>query len=262
MQRIIKIDSKSLLVLISLNMAIISHSVSAAVQLFMAGDSTMAIKHKKDYPETGWGMPFEHFFAESLTVINLAKNGRSTKTFIEEGLWGKVEANLKAGDYVIIQFGHNDESEHKKDRYTTPVQYKENLTNMINFVTKAQATPILMTPVTRRYFDPQGSIQPTHPYAPLVRDVAQHTGVEFIDMEEITRQYFNEMGDSPSTLRFMHIKPGLHPNYPNGVKDNTHFNHLGAREVAQLVLKELKKRDHALLNHLRTPDPKHLKLKY
>ncbi|HEY8570140.1 MAG TPA: rhamnogalacturonan acetylesterase [Microbulbifer sp.] len=230
--------------------------------IFMAGDSTMAIKEIKDYPETGWGVPFAVFFDDAIKVDNRAMNGRSTRTFIEEGRWKGIMDEIKTGDYVIIQFGHNDESESKKDRYTPPAQYKANLSRFINDVRKAGAEPILMSPITRRYFEGEHQIQHTHPYAPLVREVAAKEKVEFIDMEVVTREYFQAMGDKDSALRFMHIAPDLHPNYPLGVRDDTHLNQLGAREVAQLVLAELRKREHALAKRLRTPDPKHLALKY
>lgn len=233
-----------------------------ATQLFMAGDSTMADKHPKDFPETGWGMPFSHFFSEDLKVVNLAKNGRSTRTFIEEGLWQQITDNLREGDFVIIQFGHNDEVEKKKDRYTTPQQFSKNLTDMISQVRGKGAQAILLTPVTRRYFDTAGQIKSTHPYSRFVREVAQQSNVLFIDMDSISRVYFKEQGDVLSSMRFMHIQPGLHPNYPHGVRDDTHFNQLGAREVAQLVLSELKKVHHPLVAFLREPDPKHLKLHY
>ena len=235
----------------------------ATTKIFMAGDSTMSIKNVKDYPETGWGMPFSYFFDETVVVENRAKNGRSTKTFISEGLWKGIIEELSAGDYVIIQFGHNDQSKHKTDRYTPPDDFKENLTLFINQTISKNATPILMTPITRRYFSEDGKIKDTHPiYADLVREVADETKVIFIDMEKITQNYFQALGDEQSALRFMHIKANLHPNYPNGIKDNTHLNALGAREVAQLVLTELKKVNHALAKLLRKPDPKHLKYSY
>lgn len=249
---------KKILIALSLCLPVLSHGES----LFMAGDSTMSIKDMKDYPETGWGMPFAVFFDESITVQNLARNGRSTRTFIEEGLWQTILDNLRPGDIVIIQFGHNDESEHKVDRYTTPAQYKANLTRFIRETRAKGASPLLLSPITRRYFEENGKIKHTHPYAPLSREVARNEQVDFIDMETITREYFQQLGDTNSALRFLHIAPDLHPNYPNGVRDDTHLNQLGAREVAQLVLKELKKMDHPLVEKLRKPDPKHLSFNY
>lgn len=232
----------------------------ASLQIFMAGDSTMSIKDEKDYPETGWGVPFDVFFDPAVSVHNLAKNGRSTRTFIEEGLWQSITDNLRPGDYVFIQFGHNDQSEHKQDRYTAPAQYQANLRRFIADVRTKEAHPLLLTPVTRRYFTKAGVIEPTHRgYDDLVRQVARTEKVVFLDMEKVTREYFTAQGDTASKLRFMHIAPDLHPNYPIGVTDDTHFNALGAREVAQLVLTELKKIDHPLAHRLRVPDPKHLR---
>ncbi|MDO3384138.1 rhamnogalacturonan acetylesterase [Gilvimarinus algae] len=228
--------------------------------VFMAGDSTMSIKEVKDYPETGWGVPFSIFFDETVVVDNRAKNGRSSRTFIEEGRWQAIVDELHKGDYVIIQFGHNDQSKQKKDRYTPPADYRSNLERFITQTRQAGAEPILMTPVTRRYFSEEGVIEPTHGvYPDVVRELAKAQKVTFIDMEKVTREYFTDMGDTQSRLRFMHIAPQLHPNYPIGVSDDTHFTHLGAREVAQLVLAELKALEHPLAGRLRVPDPKHLK---
>ena len=228
--------------------------------VYMAGDSTMSIKAVKDYPETGWGMPFSYFFDDSITVDNRAKNGRSTRTFISEQRWRAIIDNVRQGDFVIIQFGHNDQSKHKQDRYTTPDEFSANLLRFIAEVKEKQASPILMTPITRRYFKEDGTIKDTHPiYADIVRSVAKQSKVVFIDMEVITKKYFEKLGNEDSKLRFMHIEANLHPNYPDGISDNTHLNRLGAREVAQLVLTELKKMNHSLSKKLRVPDPKHLK---
>lgn len=249
---------KKLLCLLPLLIA----TAAQAETIYMAGDSTMAIKHVKDYPETGWGEPFQYFFDDDIEVDNRAKNGRSTRTFIEEGRWDSIEKSLQKGDYVIIQFGHNDEVESKVDRYTPPDQYQANLGRFIRETRAKGATPLLMTPVTRRYFSGPNKIEHTHPYADLAREVAASEEVDFIDMEKVTREYFQEMGDETSALRFMHIPPNTHPNYPVGVRDDTHFNHLGGREVAQLVLEQLKEMKHPLAQRLRKPDPKHLALEY
>jgi len=254
------ITMKKFLLALPLSLAVALPALAETV--YMAGDSTMAIKDVKDYPETGWGVPFQYFFDDSVTVDNRAKNGRSTRTFIEEGRWKSIADALQPGDYVIIQFGHNDEVEKKVDRYTPPGQYKANLARFVRETRAHGAEPLLLTPVTRRYFDKDGQIEHTHPYTPLVREVAKEEKVTLIDMDEVTRAYFQQLGDSNSALRFNHIPPGEHPNYPVGVRDDTHFNHLGAREVAQLFLRELNRIHHPLAGQLRHPDPKHLALKY
>ena len=111
--------------------------------VYLIGDSTMSIKETKAYPETGWGMPFVYFFDESVTVDNRAKNGRSTKSFLAENLWQPVTGQLKEGDYVFIQFGHNDESVEKKERYSTPEQFTANLELYINQTKEKKAIPVL-----------------------------------------------------------------------------------------------------------------------
>jgi len=231
------------------------------INIFLAGDSTMAIKEVKDYPETGWGLPFSIFFDSGVSVFNHAKNGRSTRTFISEGRWQTVREKLQKDDIVIIQFGHNDEVPSKKDRYTTPAEYKDNLKLFVSETRSKGAEPILLSPVTRRYFGKNGRIKETHDYTKYCEELARREKVLYIDVDLLTRNHFSLMGEELSALRFMHIAADTHPNYPLGVNDNTHTNNFGAREIAQLVLAALKKRNHYLASRLRKPDPKHLKLK-
>jgi lysophospholipase L1-like esterase len=211
------------------------------IKIFMAGDSTMSIKEAKAYPETGWGMPFVYFWDSTISIVNRAKNGRSTKTFISEGLWASIYNEATEGDYVFIQFGHNDESVEKKERYATPDTFKMNLTRFIHDTREKKAIPILFTPVSRRRFDKDGMAIETHKeYSALTREVAKEQNVLFIDLDEKSRALYQQFGPENSKLLFLQMKPGAHPNYPEGKEDNTHFNELGARLIAELVLKELK----------------------
>jgi lysophospholipase L1-like esterase len=211
------------------------------IVLFMAGDSTMSIKETKAYPETGWGMPFVYFWDSTVTIVNKAKNGRSTKTFISEGLWKSITDAASEGDYVFIQFGHNDESKEKTERYTTPDEYKANLLKFVSETRNKKAIPVLLTPVTRRQFDSTGHIKETHlVYSQLVREVAREQNVILIDMDEKSKALLQQFGPENSKLLFMQLEPGEHPNYPEGRNDNTHFNEFGARKMAQLVLTEIK----------------------
>ena len=212
----------------------------------------MSVKEISAYPETGWGMPFKYFFDSTVVVDNRAKNGRSTRTFISEGRWKAVYDELKEYDYVFIQFGHNDGSIHKTDRYTAPDQYKSNLKRMITETREKMAYPILLTPVSRRVFDQGGMIMETHPeYAPLVKEVAMELDVPLIDVDSISRDLYQEFGPENSKLLFLHLAPGEHPNYPQGKNDNTHFNELGARLIAQLILKEIESMNLGLAGHIR-----------
>ena len=212
------------------------------ITIWLCGDSTMSIKEKRAYPETGWGMPFVYFWDSTVSIENLAKNGRSTSSFKNEGLWKKVLDGAKEGDYVFIQFGHNDEVQTKKT-YTTETEFKANLKQYITEARSKKAIPILLTPMARRKFDVAGKIEGTHDvYSQIVRDIARDEKVILFDMDKITQQLYQQVGVENSKLLFLQLKPGEHPNYPDGKEDNTHFNELGARLVAQLVLDEIEKR--------------------
>lgn len=211
------------------------------IKIFLAGDSTMSIKSEKNYPETGWGMPFIHFWNENLMVVNKAKNGRSTKTFLSEGLWKQIMDEASAGDYVFIQFGHNDEVKSKVNSYTTPDEFTGNLKKYIGDAREKKMIPVLLTPVARRKFDAEGKIEETHKeYSNLVRKLAAEEKLLFIDLDTPSMQLYQQFGVEQSKLLFCQLKPGEHPNYPDGKDDNTHFNELGARLIAQLVLKEIR----------------------
>ena len=223
------------------------------VTIWLCGDSTMSIKEKKAYPETGWGMPFLYFWDSTILVENLARNGRSTSSFRNEGLWKKVFDGAGEGDYVFIQFGHNDEVSTKKT-YTTEVEFRNNLKQYVSEARSRKATPILLTPVARRKFDQSGTIEGTHDvYSKIVRDVAKEEKVILFDMDKTTQHLYQQFGVENSKLLFLQLKPGEHPNYPDGKEDNTHFNELGARLVAQLVLDEIKKQVPSLADRIIKP---------
>ena len=214
---------------------------SDKIAVYLIGDSTIADKATTAFPETGWGMPFAIFFDSTVVVENHAKNGRSTRTFISEDRWQPIVDRLEQGDYVFMQFGHNDESKEKVDRYTSPEDYKKNLTRFIKESRNKKAIPVLITPVTRRKFDNEGKIQETHAeYSKLVREVAKEQNTPLIDLDTKSRELLQQFGEEQSKLLFLQLEPGEHPNYPDGKNDNTHFSELGARKIAQIVLTEIK----------------------
>ncbi|MFT2010881.1 rhamnogalacturonan acetylesterase [Pontibacter sp. 13R65] len=226
------------------------------IKVYLIGDSTISIKDTNKYPETGWGMPFVYFFDKSVTVDNRAKNGRSTRTFIEEKLWQPVSENLKAGDYVLIQFGHNDEVPTKKS-YTTEEAYQANLKRFISETRSKKANPVLITPAARRKFDVNGKIVGTHDaYSELVRRVAKETKTPLIDLDRKSQELLQQFGEEQSKLLFLQLEPGEHPNYPKGSDDNTHFSELGARKMAQLVLAEIKNLNLELASRIVNSDSK------
>lgn len=210
------------------------------ITLFMAGDSTMSIKKTEKLPETGWGMPFAKMFNETVKVDNRAANGRSTRTFISEGKWQSIVNDVQEGDYVMIQFGHNDQSKEKEDRYTSPEDYKKNLELFVANVQAKNATPILLTPVVRRRFDKEGKFYDVHGVYPnLVREVAKEQHVLLIDMHLKTEQLLIQYGKDESKKMFLHLDTAQHINYPKGVKDDTHLNEYGAQLFAELAKKGL-----------------------
>lgn len=244
---------RSLFLFIAVLSAFSFKEPSAKITVYLIGDSTIANKETKAYPETGWGMPFSYFFDSTVVVDNRARNGRSTRTFISENLWQPVADNLKEGDYVFMQFGHNDESKEKTDRYTTPDQYKANLVKFITETRAKKGNPVLITPVTRRRFK-DGKIEETHKeYSPLVVEVAKQQHVPLIDLDTRSRELLQRFGEEQSKLLFLQVAPGEHPNYPEGKADNTHFSELGARLIAQIVLAEIRNQKIELADRIVKP---------
>ena len=230
----------------------------AKIKVYLIGDSTLSIKEVKAYPETGWGMPFAAFFDETVTVDNRAQNGRSTKSFIAENRWQPVLSELHEGDYVFIQFGHNDEAQNYPDRYTSPEDYRKNLVKFVTETRSRKGLPILLTPVTRRKFDKAGKIQETHVlYSAATVAVAKEYKVPLVDLDRLSRELLQQFGADNSKYLFLQLEPGDHPNYPFGRNDNTHFSEMGARKMAQLVVNDLKAQHIALAEeHLAKPLPK------
>ena len=229
------------------------------IKVWMIGDSTMCTYEPSRAPLTGWGMPFAIFFDSSVTIDNKARGGRSTRTFISENRWQPISDSLQEDDYVLIQFGHNDEAkeERYKDRYTSPADYRKNLTRFVVEIKIKKAIPVLITPVSRRYFDKEGNIKETHKeYSAIVREVANEQHVPVIDLDNMTRKLFQQLGAENSKLLFNYSLPGEHPNYPEGIKDDTHFNEFGARRIAQLVLAEMKAQHLELTERIVVPKAK------
>ena len=221
-------------------------------KIFLVGDSTMSIKEIKAYPETGWGMPFANFFDSTIEVDNRAKNGRSTKSFVAEGLWKLVLDDLHEGDYVFIQFGHNDQAITKGERYSPPDTFKLNLIRYVTDVRMKKGIPILFTPVARRRFDDKGQVLESHPvYSDAVIEVARKENVPLIDLNAKSKMLLQQFGKENSALLYLHLEPNEHPNYPEGKIDDTHFNELGARRMAELVLAEIRSLNLPIAAHIR-----------
>ncbi|EKF55360.1 rhamnogalacturonan acetylesterase [Galbibacter marinus] len=228
-------------------------SYGQGITIYTIGDSTMANKPDTEQnPERGWVQMLPAFFNQDITIVNKAINGRSTRSFIDEGRWKEVYQMLQPGDYVFIQFGHNDQKEKSPDRYTNPhTAYRHNL---IQFVTQSRskgAIPILFTSIVRRNFNTQGTLIDTHGSYPLeVRLVAQQYKVDFIDLQYLTEILEMSYGVEKSKELHLHYTEREIPYFPKGKQDDTHLSVKGATEVCKLVVEQLKASTHPLSNYL------------
>ncbi len=251
------------LAVLTLLMLTSAFTMRKTVTVFMIGDSTMANKDTTGgKQERGWGMMLQQYFKSGVVVDNHAVNGRSSKSFIDEGRWDVVLSKMKPGDYVIIQFGHNDEKP-AADRHTDPGTTFD--ANLRRFVLESRARggiPILCNAVVRRNFYRQvdssvddeslrnttyedekvnsDTLIDTHgAYLLSPRNVARELGVPFIDANRVTHDLEQGMGIEGSRRLHMWFRPGEHPSVPKGRKDNTHYNVYGATVVAGLLAEEI-----------------------
>lgn len=229
------------------------HASDSRPTIHLVGDSTMADKPKLELPERGWGQLFRDRVLPTARVENHAVNGRSTKSFIDEGRWQKVVDRLKPDDWVIIQFGHNDQKSADKTRFTQPHgAYRENLTRFIRDAKGRGAHPLLATSVVRRKWTADGKLIDTHgEYPEVVREVARQEKVPLLDMQKSTAVLETKHGIEGSQKLHLWFAPGEHPKLPGGMQDDTHYSELGAKLVADLAVEEIAE--------LRLPLVKHLK---
>lgn len=251
------------------------------ITIFMIGDSTMANKQiKNGNLERGWGMALQCYFDDAIRVDNHAVNGRSSKSFIDEGRWQKVVDKIRPGDYVFIQFGHNDEKP-KADRHTDPGStFDDNLRRFVRETRAKGGIPVLFNCVVRRNFFKQiprndddealrktvgapvntkgeegDTLRDTHGdyrYAP--RHVALEEDVVFVDANLITHRLEQRLGREDSKKLHMWFLPGQEPSVPKGRQDNTHYNIYGAHTVAKLLAEEVARQIPALAAHLTHAD--------
>jgi lysophospholipase L1-like esterase len=216
-------------------------ATSKTPTVYVIGDSTASVYTSDLYPRMGWAQPLQDFFAPACaTISDKALSGRSSKSFWDEGDWTPIKNGLRAGDYVIIQFGHNDEKSDDSTRYTEPfTTYEDYLSKYIDDTVAKGAFPILATPINRNNWS-GSTLQDTHGNYPVaMRELAQKRKVTLVDATALTKGYFERIGQSATTKLFMNLAAGEFPNYPDGNTDNTHLQEKGARIVAQLVLADL-----------------------
>lgn len=204
--------------------------------IFTIGDSTMANKKPDVYPEMGWCQVLGQYFKYGVTIHNHAVNGRSTKSFLDEGRWQVVLDSLKPDDYVFIQFGHNDQKKNDSSRFTTPFgTYAANLEKFVIESRAKGATPVLFTPIVRRKFGENGKLNDTHgDYPDAMRQVARKLNVPLVDMQKMTEEWINYLGERAS--KDIYLWTGPTERFPEGRKDNTHLSVEGANSMARIAL--------------------------
>lgn len=213
------------------------------ITVFTIGDSTCANKPlANNNLERGWGQALQSFFdANHIIVDNHALNGRSSLSFRNEGNWKKVYDKIKPGDFVFIQFGHNDEKPDSA-RHTEPGStYNQQLARYIDETREKGGIPVLLTSIVRRKFNEQGTLDETHGnYIQSVRDVAKEKKVLLIDHNEMSKELVQSMGPEDSKALFMWVEKGTNPAAPDGRQDDTHLRARGARAMARLVVSKIK----------------------
>lgn len=231
---------KKILVLILLPVLFSFQSAPDKVRIYIAGDSTAQTYDTTKTLQRGWGQMLSSFLDDKVEVINKAKAGRSTKSFQDEGRWTEIVSNIRKGDWVIIQFGHNDTSD-KPERRASPTDFRNNLIKFINDVRQKKANPVLLTPVVMRTFKDGALVDDRLKLYPgITREVAKEYNVPMIDINLKTRDLILKMGDEKSKSLYMWLEPGVDPSKPQGSKDDTHSLEAGATQIAKFVVEGIK----------------------
>ena len=209
--------------------------------IFWAGDSTVKQNSIATYPQTGIGQVFDRYTAPFRVLIdNCAENGRSTKSFMDEGRLDDIDMRIREGDFLFIQFGHNDEKVNDPSRYTDPEgAFRENLARFVHVARKHDAMPVLITPLTRfNYRDPAAAFRHDR-WAAAIRETADALNAALIDLTSLSEQLVDEMGQEAQTRLYMNLPAGRYAAYPEGLKDNTHLQPMGAMVFGGLIARGL-----------------------
>jgi len=200
--------------------------------VFLLGDSTCATKMPNAWPEAGWGMCFAPFLAWGWRLDNRAVNGLSSRLALSGGVFERLASSLSSGDWVVIQFGHNEDKPDEA-RHTWPwTTYGENLAYMITRIRMKGAFPVLLSSIERRRFREGKAYDTLGEYPWAMAAVAVRLGVPFFDLTTPTLHLLDDLGEQGSRRLF---NQGIWPNYPDGVEDNTHLSLYGAQSIAGMV---------------------------
>ena len=225
--------------------------------MWVTGDSTVQ-SYTADYaPQAGWGQMLDRFLSDDVTVDNRAIGGRSSKNFISQGRLDEVLRLVKPGDYLFVQFGHNDATYGVDDRFAAPADYAEYLRTFVDGAIQRGAQPVIVTPVSRRSFDAAtGKFNVSFPeYVAAATALATETGTPLVDLSASSRAYLDEIGPEASTSVFLHVPAGVYPGRPTGTVDDTHFQEYGAIQLARLVAGDVAELDIPLADEVVDVEP-------
>ncbi len=217
--------------------------------VWLCGNSTVV---DQDYePWASWGQMVTRWFDDRVCFANYAESGETASTFIAANRLKKILSLMKKGDYIFVEFGHNDQ----KQKFAGAGAYYNFATCLKTFVDEARkrgATPVFVTPTQRRSFDENGKIRETHAdYPDAMRWVAKREGVQLIELHDMTRTFYEAMGVEPSKRAFVHYPAGTYPGQTTAFADNTHFNPYGAYEISKMIVEGMKQLELPLLRGLR-----------
>jgi len=204
----------------------------AAADIYMAGDSTMQTYRGNYAPQQGWGQRMQELVKDGVKVNNRSIGGRSTKNFKAEGRWANLIREVKKGDFVIIQFGHNDGTKDKPERYADPkTEYKDNMKQFVEDVRKAGGIPVIATSIPFGIYLEDGKLKPPgflNPYLQSAREVAAETKCNLVDLYAYADKELNAAGEKKGTSLYLVLNPGDYPNFPEGKSDRCHICFRGA----------------------------------
>lgn len=235
-----------------------ARSAGAVPTTYLTGDSTVQTYDATAYaPQAGWGQMLDRFLTDEVAVKNHAIGGRSSKNFLTQGRLDEVLRAIRPGDYLFAQFGHNDATQGVDDRYASPADYKEYLRTYVEGARQRGATPVLVTPVSRRNFDPEtGLFRVSFPeYVAKMIELADEEDVALVDLSASSRAYLDEIGPEAAKAVFLHVDPGVFPNRPAGTVDDTHFQEYGAIQMARLVAQGVSELDVPLADEVVDTEP-------
>ena len=209
--------------------------------IWVIGDSTASVYGSSAFPRMGWAQPMKGYYTPACaSVQDKALSGRSSKSFYEEGAWTPIRNALKPGDFVLIQFGHNDEKDDDATLYTVPgTTYKEYLSKYIDQSQAKGATPILLTSIARNKWQ-NGKLVDTHgAYPGAMRELAAARTISLVDATALTTAFLGRLGEVEASKLFLNLAKGQFPNYPDGNTDNTHLQEVGANKLLRVLLADM-----------------------